>query len=111
MNNKNMNADGNGNLLSQLEAMIDQRVEAALRRCGVVGTIRDCRTLRIIRGLTISEAAMRAGISHVALGKIENGKTRNPCPDTLNKIARALNIPEAEYRQAFTVTGHTLKSH
>lgn len=90
--------------LTQLEAMIDQRVEAALRKCGVIGTRRDCRSIRIVRGLTISDAAMRAGISHVALGKIESGKTRNPSPQTLNKIARALNVPESDYREAFMVT-------
>lgn len=90
------------NVQGELERLIDLRVETILRARGLVTASPDCRQIRIEKGLTIQDLASRAGISHVALGKIESGKTKNPAPETLNSIARALGVPEVTYRSAFS---------
>jgi DNA-binding XRE family transcriptional regulator len=87
-------------IVSELTALIDARVDVKMRELGVTIAMPDPRALRIQRGLTQVELAGRAGLSHAAIGRIENGQTRRPAPATLDKIARALGIPESEYRKA-----------
>jgi len=48
---------------------------------------------------TAREATTACGVS-----RIENGTIKNPSPETLNKIARALGCSELEYRSAFAGT-------
>lgn len=43
-------------------------------------------------GLTKRELARRAGISEQLMGRIENG-SRNATPETILKLAQALNCP------------------
>src|SRR3954454_3024067 len=48
-------------------------------------------------GLSRAQLAERARISHVFVGKIEQGK-RNPSPPTFGRIARVLGLTVAELR-------------
>ncbi len=50
------------------------------------------RRARKARQLSMREAAARAGISHVALGKIERGEV-DVRLGTLRALAKALNVP------------------
>lgn len=50
------------------------------------------RELRKAAGWTLRDLAERADIAHSTLTKIETGKIENPTMDTLQGIARALNV-------------------
>ncbi|HYF48908.1 MAG TPA: helix-turn-helix transcriptional regulator [Planctomycetota bacterium] len=58
------------------------------------------REIMLAKGFTISDVAARSGLSDVSVGKILRGQTKNPKPETLNKIARALQVSEADFRAA-----------
>lgn len=87
-------------LLNSLDAYVDARVEAALRRLGIGAQALGPRELRIARGVELQDLAAKSGLSDVTLSRLERGLIKRPKPDTLNRIARALQIPESEYRQA-----------
>jgi transcriptional regulator with XRE-family HTH domain len=48
------------------------------------------RETRLQKGLTVSALARGAGISHVAILKIESGQIKNPRPETWEKIEATL---------------------
>ena len=50
---------------------------------------------RSSRGWSRAELARRAGLNASTVGLIESGRLQ-PYPRQLNKIARALNVPESE---------------
>ena len=52
--------------------------------------------LRLDRGLTQEKLAERAGISRIALGKIERGAVV-PRPRSLSALGRALQVPVGDY--------------
>lgn len=54
------------------------------------------RHLRNQKGLSLRELARRAGVDHSNLGKIERGTGSSPTLDTLEKIAKALNVTLSE---------------
>ncbi len=54
------------------------------------------RRLREAAGLTQEELAERAGLSPVAIGKLERGQRRRPYPHTVQALAAALGLSEEE---------------
>jgi transcriptional regulator with XRE-family HTH domain len=54
------------------------------------------RTLRLEKGFTLPELAERANVSKGFLFQIEDDEETNPSLDTLNKIAKALDVTLAE---------------
>ena len=50
------------------------------------------RTMRAERGLTLPQLADKAGLSKGLLSQLENSESPNPSLDTLNKIAKALEV-------------------
>ena len=69
-----------------------------LNHCRNEGIIRvvigeTIRKLRIERDLTQETLAGNAGISPTTLGNIETGRTRNPDRDTVDSLAKALEVP------------------
>lgn len=52
----------------------------------------DVKIQRVINGLTQKQLAKKVGVSHVTIGKIENGYIDNVKLGTLKKIAKVLNI-------------------
>lgn len=54
-----------------------------------------CRQLRIERGLSITDAAAKIGITRGYLSKLENGH-KEPCLLTLIEIARGYGIQSEE---------------
>ncbi len=87
-------------VLGNLERLIDLRIEAKLRQLGALTTQPDPRALRVAKGIDVAALAARSGISHVTIGRLEGGKLKRPKPETLNSLARALGVPESQYRQA-----------
>jgi transcriptional regulator with XRE-family HTH domain len=59
-----------------------------------VRVAREVRAQREARGLSLSAAAERAGVSKTILATIESG-SGNPSLDTLGRIAQALDVPVA----------------
>lgn len=53
------------------------------------------KQLRTEANLTVTEFAKAVGISPQYLRKLESGKKREPTEATMQKIAKALNIPVA----------------
>jgi transcriptional regulator with XRE-family HTH domain len=54
------------------------------------------KRLRLAKGWTLKTLAERSGVSYVVVRRLESGGrtgTRQPRPDTLAKLARALNVP------------------
>jgi len=56
------------------------------------------RALRKWRGMTQSQLATASGINQGYLSEVENG-TKNARPETLEKIARALDLPSGWLQQ------------
>lgn len=56
--------------------------------------------LRVRAGMKLRDLAARSGISHVTISNIENGKIRDPRPETIDAIARGLGVAESVYRSA-----------
>jgi transcriptional regulator with XRE-family HTH domain len=54
------------------------------------------RRLRLEMGLTLEEAARRAGLAPSTLSRYENGFLRSPRPEVLQAIARGLGISAGE---------------
>jgi transcriptional regulator with XRE-family HTH domain len=61
------------------------------------------QTLRLEKGLTLPELAAKAGVSKGFVFQIEDDEKTNPSLETLNKIARALDVTLAELLQKATV--------
>lgn len=78
-----------------IQIMVTRAVSEQLRSAAL-----SPRGLRIKHGCTAENLAHASGVSKSALSKIESGKVSNPQIETLNKLARALGIPEQEYRAA-----------
>ena len=53
------------------------------------------RELREKKGWSQIELARRSGVTQSAISDIESAKTKNPRIDTMDAIARALNVPIA----------------
>lgn len=55
------------------------------------------RSLREARGWGVNKLALMSGVSNAEISRIENKERKRPHPDTLIKIARALNHPVEEF--------------
>lgn len=53
------------------------------------------KILRDKRSMTLDDLAKKTGINRDHIGRIERGETRNPRIDTLQKIAKALDVNTA----------------
>jgi transcriptional regulator with XRE-family HTH domain len=71
----------------------DQNEEAKGRLSSLSICVR-LRDARLARGLTLEQLAHLAGITGAAVSYIENGKTV-PRADTIERLARALNVPRS----------------
>lgn len=54
------------------------------------------RRRRLATGLSLRQAARRAGIDHTYWGKVELGELRSPNPRYLNAMAVVLEVPPQE---------------
>lgn len=68
----------------------DLRVPAQLDQ--LTELIRRFKSIREQRGLSLRQAAGRAGINAEVLSRLENGKNSNPTLDTLYRYAAALGV-------------------
>lgn len=72
---------------------------------------RRVEALRRQAGLTLYQLEERSGIPRSRLFRLENGTTRQPTQDTLNKLAAALDVdPEEFYDLVWQDTGEPLPS-
>jgi transcriptional regulator with XRE-family HTH domain len=72
------------------------------------------QNLRKQRGLTLRQAAKKAGIDPSGLLGIENGRTvHSPRPETLNGLARAYDVPLAELlsRVGYDITPPDMRAY
>lgn len=51
------------------------------------------RELREKRGMTLNQLALYSGVSASLISRVENGQRGTPKPDSLVKLAKALNVP------------------
>jgi transcriptional regulator with XRE-family HTH domain len=58
------------------------------------------RELRERLGLSLYELDRRSGIPRSRLLRLENGTTRQPTPDTMNRLAVALEVDPEEFYDA-----------
>jgi len=65
---------------------------------------RQLRVLRAQRGMSLTEAAERIGITRDTLSELERGK-RHPYTPTLTKIARGYGVPVEELMEEPALTG------
>lgn len=63
------------------------------------------RQLREKRKLSLRQLANAIGISHQYIGRLETGDYRQPSPEVLQKLAKALEVP---YDNLFTLAGYLL---
>ena len=63
------------------------------------------RSARLKRRLSLQQLANAAGVHKSYLGRLELGQLKQPSPEVLQKIARALDI---EYENLFALTGYRL---
>lgn len=61
------------------------------------------RRLRKERNLSINELAEKSGISNAQISRLENGERGIPKPETIQKIAEALEVP---YEEMMVVAGY-----
>lgn len=87
-------------LMAGLDAYIDARFEMLLKRRRLGEPELTAREIRIKAGLTIRQLADKSGVAGGPISFIENGKTKNPYPETLRRLANALGVPEHVYRLA-----------
>lgn len=64
-------------------------------------------TRRRVKGLRREEVATRAGLSIEYYTRLEQGKARNPSPDVLHAIARALKLTDPQTRYILGLTSNT----
>lgn len=87
-------------VLAAFTAFVNTIVDERLRAIGAISSRPDPRALRQSKGITVAELAAKSGLSAGVISKIENGRARRPAPATLDALARAIGIPEQEYRQS-----------
>lgn len=87
-------------LLNGLRDLVRQVVREELRTTKVLSSDLGPREIRLSKGIDLQALAAISGISDVSISRIERGIVRSPKAQTLNKIARALKVPEGEYRAA-----------
>ena len=51
---------------------------------------------REARALSIRRLAARVGVHHATISRIESGESERPTPEVLERLAQALEIPEAD---------------
>jgi transcriptional regulator with XRE-family HTH domain len=61
------------------------------------------QTLRVEKGLTLPQLAEKAGVSKGFVFQIEDDQKTNPSLETLNKIAKALDVTLADLLEKETV--------
>lgn len=55
------------------------------------------RRLRLLIPLSIDELAAKAGVSHMTIRAIEQSVTLSPRPETIRRIAEALNCDTTDF--------------
>lgn len=68
------------------------------------------RQMRELRGLGVNQLALKSGVSNAEISRIENGKRKRPHPDTLTKLATALNVPVEEFYRRLGYLGYEMPS-
>lgn len=61
--------------------------------------------LRAGAGISLYELANRSGINRSQLTRLLQGETRQPTPETMNKLAAALNVDPEEFYDLASATG------
>jgi predicted ATPase/DNA-binding XRE family transcriptional regulator len=69
------------------------------------------RRYREAAGCSQEELAERAGLSKNAIGILERGERRHPFPDTLRRLAAALELSEAEHEQLVAAARTARNAH
>jgi len=73
-----------------LRVLVDAAI-SRLRRAS------DLRKARIARALTQADLARKSGLSQTTIGRIERSETTVPSPETLRRLAKALNLDPAAF--------------
>lgn len=60
----------------------------------------ELRRLRMLKGTSLREVEKSTGISNAYLSQLENGKTENPSPRVLHKLAEYYSIPYTRLMEA-----------
>jgi predicted ATPase/transcriptional regulator with XRE-family HTH domain len=81
----------------------DEAGEASRDADGALGRL--LRRYRLRAGLSHAALADQAAISATAIAAIERGRRRKPHPQTLNALARALQLTDAEHEALLAATG------
>ncbi len=81
----------------------DEAGEASRDADGTLGRL--LRRYRLRAGLSHAALADQAAISATAIAAIERGRRRKPHPQTLNALARALQLTDAEHEALLAATG------
>ena len=69
------------------------------------------RACRRSSGLTQQELAERSGLSIRAISKLEGGRTRWPYPDSVDRLANALGLPDTERPEFVAAVRDFLAAH
>lgn len=85
---------------SELRELVRSMVREELRAAGAILAAPDPRALRKIKGWDIKTLARESRVSATTISDIENGIVRDPMPETLNRLGRALGCGEVDYREA-----------
>lgn len=97
-------------VLNELRTFINGIVDTRLKELGALKPVLDPRGLRVSKGRELGDLALLARVSRVTLSRLETGRIRRPKPETLARIAAALEIPAAEYRNAVALLIQTERS-
>src|SRR5215472_6060796 len=63
------------------------------------------RRLRIGAGLSQEELARRSGLAERTIARLEQGRSQRPHPESARRLARALELPDAERADLMTCAG------
>ncbi len=63
----------------------------------------ELRRLRMLKGTSLREVEKATGVSNAYLSQLENGKTDNPSPRVLHKLASHYGVP---YTRLMEVAGY-----
>lgn len=86
-----------------LTQLVEQIVDARLRELGVTTTQADARSIRIRKGLSLTELSDRAGVSSGYVSMLERGRVKNigsRNSQCIKRIADVLGVSAEEYRSA-----------